>query len=102
MASSILAPAQTPANSSPIVVTENSSKLITIYTDNGTELPYGVTLVLERLTVAGNYEDVSTAQYGRIVLTKDNKSILINGVGTYRVARPDITAFGVNVGVQEG
>lgn len=102
MASSILAPEQTPANSSPITVTDTTPKLITIYTDSGVEIPYGVTLVLERLTVAGNYEDVSTAQYGRITLSKDNKSIVINGIGTYRVARPDITAFGVNVGVQEG
>lgn len=102
MATSILQPSTIEGASANIIVTEGNSKLISLYTDTGDDIPYGVVLKLQRLTVAGYFENVSTTLHGPVLLKKDNKTVIINGVGTYRVYRPDISEFGVNVGVQEG
>lgn len=102
MASILIAPGVSEAISPDIVVTDTSGTPISIYTADGTSVPYGVVFDLERKNVAGTYQLVRTVEYGAIRLKHDMNMLLITTPGTYRVVRPDITEFGVNVGLQLG
>lgn len=102
MATSIMEPGMTAEVSSTVAVEDGSSKLITLYTVDGTEIPYGIIFALERQTINGFFETVSISGVGRVILSKDSKSVLLTGIGVYRVKRPDISAFEMAVGVQEG
>lgn len=96
----VLAPGQTAANSSNIVVTSSESQVVAIYTDtDGVTVPPHVTMVVERQTAAGFFEPTSTAGVGTLLLSSASNVIHIVLPGTYRVRRPDISEFGVNVGV---
>jgi hypothetical protein len=102
MATSILAPAQFPGPSSEIVVGNDEQVIISIYTDIGGDVPHGPVLRLQREDINGNFMTVATPGYGKIFLSNGCQQVVITTPGTYRVLRPDITAWGVNVGVQEG
>lgn len=102
MASSILAPGQTAANSSEFSVGDTETVFIAVFTDTGVNVPYGPVLTLQRADINGNFITVATAGYGRISFNSGCQQLTINSPGTYRVARPDITPWEVNVGVQLG
>lgn len=102
MATSILAPAQTAGPSAEIVVGDDEQVIIGIYTDTGGDIPSGPVLRLQREDINGNFMTVATPGYGRIFLSNGCQQIVITTPGTYRILRPDLTPWGVNVGVQEG
>ena len=98
----VLTPGVSAQASSDIVVSNSNGLPICIYTDDGSEIPYGVILYLQRRTPTGAYADVSTAGYGKIVLTQQCNVFAISIPGVYKVFRPDISEFGVNIGVDAG
>ena len=98
----VLAPGVSEQASSDIVVTNSNGLPVSIFTDDGSEIPYGAILYLQRLTAAGVYVDVATAGYGKIVLNQQCNLFAISIPGTYKVLRPDISQFGVNIGVEAG
>lgn len=102
MATILIEPETFEASSPSISVPDSSGVAISLYTEDGTPVPYGVVFYLERLTVAGIYQPVKTVEYGQVVLKHDVNVLLITTPGTYRVYRPDITNFGVPVGLQLG
>ena len=102
MASILITPGVSEQISPDIVVADSSGVAIGIYTEDGNRIPYGVVFDLERKTVAGNYQLVKTIDYGAVRLKYDLNVLLITTPGTYRVVRPDITEFGVNIGLQLG
>lgn len=99
---SILAPGMTPAVSNEIEVAPGENVVVSIYTDTGEPIPYAISLYLQRKDVLDNFNDLSTLDYGFAALKRDSNMFVITTEGTYRVRRPDILAFGVNVGVQTG
>ena len=102
MATSILTPGQTEAESNIITVADGASVLVSIYTDTGENMPHGPVLSLKRADINGNYINVATAGLGRITFTQGCQQITITSPGTYIVSRPDISAWGTSVGVQTG
>lgn len=102
MPTQILAPGQTESYSSEITIGADQEVTIQIYSDNGGGIPYGPTFRLQRKTILNNFEDVATIDMGRVVLKSDLTVLVLSASGTYRVYRPDISAFGVNIGVQTG
>ena len=56
---------------------------------------------LQRKNIANNWQDVYAPEIGKVVFTANMLNIIISGIGTYRVVREDISAYGVNVGVYE-
>lgn len=98
----VLSPGVSAQASLDIVVTNSNGLPISIYTEDGSEIPYGVILYLQRLTPTGTYADVSTAGYGKIVLNQQCNLFAISIPGTYKVYRPDISQFGVSIGVDAG
>lgn len=102
MATSILTPGLEPAVSSEIVVGESEQVIIAVYTDDGRNVGGGPVLTLERADLNGNFMTVSTPGYGRAILGRDSQQMIIASPGTYRVVRPDITPWGILVGIQAG
>lgn len=100
MATSILDPGLTAANSTDIVVADGAKVLLSIFTDTGGDMPSGPVLSLQRADINGNFINVSTVGYGRITFTWGCQQLTLDTPGTYRVSRPDITVWGVGVGVQ--
>lgn len=102
MATELTAPGQTEENSSDIVVDEGATKLLSIYTDeDGVDVPYGVVIKLQKQNVLGFWRDVYSPDFGRVAMRHDLFDLVITSPGTYRLCRPDISAFGVNVGISE-
>jgi len=102
MATSILTPGQTAADSAPFTVADGASLLVSIFTDTGSDMPSGPVLSLKRADINGNFINVATAGFGRITFTWGCQRILITSPGTYKVSRPDISVWGANIGVQTG
>lgn len=102
MATSILTPGLTADESTEITVGDGESVLVSIYTDTGSDMPSGPVLSLKRADINGNFINVATAGFGRITFTWGCQQITITSPGTYKVVRPDITVWGVSVGVQTG
>lgn len=102
MASSILAPGQTPANSSNITVGDGDRIIVAIYITGGGDAPAGPVLRLQRQDINGNFMTVSTPGYGQIFLNRSCQQLIITTPGVYRVNRPDITNWNTNIGVQLG
>lgn len=102
MATSILTPGQTQADSSTFTVNDGDSVLVSIYTDTGENMPSGPVLSLKRADINGNFINVSTVGLGRITFTWGCQQLVITSPGTYMVSRPDISPWGVNIGVQMG
>ena len=102
MATSILAPAQFAAPSAEIVVGDDEEVIIAIYSDVAGDIPSGPVLRLQRKDINNNFMTVATPGYGKIFLSNGCQQIVITTPGTYRILRPNITAWGVNVGVQQG
>lgn len=102
MASSILAPGVSEAVSGEVEVLDSTGTVVSLYTDNGDPIPADVVLFLERKSITDNFERVATIDYGFIKLKRDCNVIAITTPGTYRIYRPDISNFFVNVGVQIG
>lgn len=98
----VLTPGVSEQSSADIVVSNNNGLPVSIYTDDGSDIPYGAILYLRRLMPSGDYVDVSTAGYGKIVLNSQCNLFAISIPGTYKVYRPDISNFGVNIGVDAG
>lgn len=102
MATSILAAGLTAAYSDTITVADGGSVLVSIYTDTGVNMPSGPVLSLEREDINGNFINVATVGFGRITFTWGCQQLVIDSPGTYRISRPDITVWGIAVGVQTG
>lgn len=100
MATSILTPGQTEAESDIITVADGASVLVSIYTDTGDDMPHGPVLSLKRADINGNFINVATAGFGRVTFTWGCQQITITSPGSYRVSRPDISVWGTGVGVQ--
>lgn len=102
MATSILTPGQTAEDSATFTVADGASLLVSIYTDDGKDMPSGPVLSLKRADINGNFINVATAGFGRITFTWGCQQLVITSPGTYKVSRPDISAWGTNIGVQTG
>jgi Ni,Fe-hydrogenase I small subunit len=88
--STILASAQTAATSSDVVIAAGASAVVGIFAAAGVQIPEGV-----RCTVL---QDTPGNDNAIKFLTAQEPTTVINGPGTFRVWRPAITAYGVNVG----
>ena len=103
MATSVLAPATTAANSSTFTVADGATLLVSVYTSTGEDVPHGPVLSLQRADINGNFINVATVGFGRVTFSAACQQLAISSPGTYRVSRPDITPWGtVGVGVQTG
>lgn len=99
MASSILSPGQEAAFSSEIVVSDDSEVLVGVYTPDGKDIPSGIALRLQIRDINGNFITASTVGFGVIVLSRAAQQFIISRPGVYRISRPDISFFEVDVGV---
>lgn len=102
MAISILDAGTSQAFSNEITVSPGDSILLSIYTDIGVNMPSGPVLSLERQDINGNFINVATVGFGRVTFTWGMQQIVITSPGVYRVNRPDISFWGVSVGIQQG
>lgn len=102
MATSILAPGTTADESSTFTVADGESVLVSIYTDTGEDMPSGPVLSLKRADINGNFINVASPGVGRVTFTWGCQQVLVTSPGTYKVVRPDISAWDVAVGVQLG
>ena len=102
MATSILTPGQTIEDSDTFTVTDGDTILVSIYTDDGNDMPSGPVLSLKRADINGNFINVATPGFGRITFTWGCQQLVITSPGTYKVSRPDISVWGTNIGVQTG
>ncbi len=102
MATSILSPGQSAQDSATFTVADGASLLVSIYTDDGENMPSGAVLSLKRADINGNFINVATPGFGRITFTWGCQQMVITSPGTYKVTRPDISVWGTNVGVQTG
>lgn len=102
MAAKILDPGLTEEVSSEFTVGDAEQIFIGVFTESGGDLPAGPVLRLQRADINGNFISVSTAGLGLIHLSKNCQQVTITSPGVYRVLRPDISAWGVAVGVQHG
>lgn len=102
MATSVLSPGVIASDSATFTVGDDENLLVSIYTDNGNNIPSGPVLSLKRADINGNFINVATVGFGRIAFTWGCQQILITTPGTYLVSRPNITVWNVNVGVQTG
>ena len=89
MTTTVLAAGQTAAASSVITVGEGERVTVGIFAGSGA-IPYPVALNV-RINSPGSDEIVA-------VLNRANNTTVLSGPGSFVVRRPDITAFGVNVG----
>lgn len=88
-------------SSSFIVENFNSPVLVSLFTVNNERLPKeNCQFRLQRQNNAGGWEDVSTIQYGSVVLDYDTRMIVVDAPGVYRVQRPNLEDADVSVGVQ--
>lgn len=79
----------------------NSPVLVSLFTVNNERLPKeNCQFKLQRQNNNGGWEDVSTIQYGNIVLDYDTRMIVVDAPGVYRVQRPNLEDTDVTVGVQ--
>lgn len=102
MATSILSPGQAAQDSATFTVADGASLLVSIYTDDGENMPSGPVLSLKRADINGNFINVATPGFGRITFTWGCQQMVITSPGTYKVSRPDISVWGANIGVQTG
>jgi hypothetical protein len=96
----VLAAAQTLAQSSTITVAAGTPVYVTIFTDTGVAIPDGVDLGIYKLTVATQYAPYAPIGVGAISLNSSATTYALTAVGTYKVYRQNIAAYAVNVGVQ--
>ena len=96
-----LAPGQTAAVSSTISVASGDIKVISIYAGTDVPIPAGVDMKLQRQNAVGNWQDVYAPELGHVVLQPTLLNVVVSGIGEYRVVRPNISVYGVNVGVSE-
>lgn len=96
-----LTPAQTATVSNTITVGSGETKVISIYTDSGVDVPTGVDMKLQRKSASNNWHDVYAPDFGKCVFTNRLMNVVVSAIGDYRVVREDITTYGVNVGVAE-
>lgn len=85
----ILASAQTSATSTDVVVAAGDSVTIGLFATGS--IPAGVQVSV-RVDTPGDDANAT-------VLNNITPNAVISGPGTFRAVRPDITAYGVNVGV---
>lgn len=102
MATQILAAGNTDVASSSFTVGEDECVLVSAFTSTGSDLPPGPVLTVQRQDLNGNYITLSTIGYGAVRLMMQCQHVTISMPGTYRVKRPDISMFDVEVGVQTG
>jgi hypothetical protein len=100
-ASSILLPAQTPAESTVVAVVSGTPAYLALYTDTGVPVPDGVSLDVLRQTLQGTYLPFYMETLGRVTLNSALTVVELTIPGNYMVKRPDITEFLVNVGVEQ-
>lgn len=96
----VLAPGTAEATSVDITVNSGSPVPVSLYTTTGGDIPSGVVCQLLRRTAAGNFMELSTVGIGAIVLTGQSRMLVISTPGVYRVRRPDIAEYVVQVGVE--
>lgn len=99
MATVVLSPGQSAANSSDITVADDPV-VVMAYTDTDVQIPNGILLDLQRKTNINTWVDVYTLEYDKIVFKHHLNLIVLTYAGTYRVTRPNITTYGTNVGVE--
>lgn len=96
----ILSPGITQANSPNILIGDGEAVVVSIFTNSIIgDVPPGPVLRLQFRTITGGFQTVSTIQYGRVFLLNDCQQVVLSFPGTYRVARPDLSPWGVSVGV---
>lgn len=100
MATIILTPGQTANASDDIVVVSGTPVVITVYTSDGSGIPRGIQLDLQRKTSINTWVDIFTLEYAKIMFKYDMNTLVLNYAGTYRITRPDITSYGVNIGAE--
>lgn len=100
-ATSILAPAQTPATSTQFTIVAGTPTYLALYTDTGVPVPDGVSLDVERESVNGFFLPFFVEELGRVTLNSELTVLTLSIPGTYQVIRPNITEFSVNVGVEQ-
>ena len=102
MATSILSPGTTEAESETFTVSAGESVLVSIFTGDGADMPSGPVLSLKRADINGNFINVATVGFGRVTFTWGCQQVEVTTPGTYKVTRPDIAFWGASVGVQLG
>ena len=89
--STILASAQTAGTSTDVTVAAGATAIVGMFAAAGVQIPEGV-----RCTVLQDTPGNDNAIH---FLTAQEPATIVCGPGVFRVWRPAITAYGVNVGV---
>ena len=97
MTTSILHPGKSATISSNFDV--DTTMVVAIYSNNGT-LPTNVWIGLQRKSINGSWIDVENIKLGKLILTKNVSIFQIISPGTYRLIRPDVNAYGVDIGAE--
>lgn len=96
----------TEAYSSEFTVIAGQLLTVSIFNNNGATIPNGFQLWLQRKTANNHFLNITTLDYGQIALRYNIIAFVINGEGTYRVYRPNLTSVaslnGMAIGVQVG
>ncbi|WAX21772.1 hypothetical protein [Stenotrophomonas phage RAS14] len=102
MATSILAPGLTEAVSDEFTIADGECVLLSVYNPDGLNMEVGPVLTVQRADINGNFITLATVQYSAIRFDANMQQVTLSMPGTYRVARPDISAWNFEIGISLG
>jgi hypothetical protein len=100
MSDSYLLPGKTRAYSDPIVIPEGSLGLVSVYVDGGGDVGSGPALKLQVQDINLKFVSVNSPEFGTIIFNDSCQQFVIATPGTYRVYRPNISAWDYDIGVE--
>lgn len=74
--------------------------MVCIYTNADPLQNESPALKIQRRNNSGVFDDAFVSGFGQLILTEKSLCVPISTTGTYRVYRPDISYYGVDMGVQ--
>lgn len=102
MAESILDLGTDEAVSSEFTIEDCKYAILSVYTEDGSDLTYGPVLTVQRQDINGNFISLATVGNGNVFLMAGSQQATIRMPGTYRISRPDVSSWNIPVGVSLG
>jgi hypothetical protein len=102
MATSILELGLTEENSAEFTVEDCKFAILSVFTEDGSDMPIGPVLIVQRQDINGNFISLATVGNGNVFLMAGSQQAAIRLPGTYRVHRPDISVWNAPIGVSLG
>lgn len=102
MATSILEAGLTEGFSDEFTIADGECVLVSVYNPDGANVPAGPVLTIQRADINGNFITLATVAYSAIRFDTNMQQVTLSMPGTYRVARPDISAWNFEIGISLG